>query len=136
MKLEELGGLITEKLKNNVKLKDIIINNKIDNILDKIDFVEGKYNKNKVYSNDKLEIYVISWWPNIETEYHNHPKNGCILKMVFGELIEEKKKETISKTILKKNEQSYIDDSMGVHKIIVKKPSVSVHIYSPPGFYD
>ena len=42
------------------------------------------YRKNKVYSDDTIEVYIIIWLPGHGTKIHNHSENGCILKVLLG----------------------------------------------------
>ncbi len=95
------------------------------------------FSKNMIYNSDNFEIVLISWQKDYSTEYHNHPKNGCILFVLEGYLMEQLKnnnEETVS--IYKKNDISYMHDIKGIHKITALENTFSVHIYSPPGFYN
>lgn len=104
---------------------------------------KNTYNKNVIFRNDDFELILISWDKNICTNIHNHPKNGCIMKILEGTLKEEIYKENnqnntlVKKNTYKKGDESYIHDSLGYHKIINENQySYSLHIYSPPNFYD
>jgi cysteine dioxygenase len=108
------------------------------------------YQKTLLFRNEQFEIYQINWLKNAETTIHQHPKNGCIMKIIQGSLheklykamtyhIEEKEmtnKYEIKNTIYNTNDVSYIDDTLGLHKIIAIENSISLHIYSPPKFYE
>ena len=102
---------------------------------------KNNYNKTIIYRNDIYEIILISWNKNAITKIHNHPKNGCIMKILKGSLMEEtydsNTLEKIGENIYEKDNISYIHDDLYHHKIINTSPqSVSLHIYSPPKFYD
>lgn len=107
-----------------------------------INLEDNKYNKNVIYRDDKFEIIFISWGKNAETKIHCHPKNGCIMKILEGKLIEETYNSTFDNKKLgvnyyNFNDTSYIHNSLYKHKIINgKDPSFSLHIYSPPNYYD
>ena len=69
---------------------------------------------------------------NSFTKYHNHPKNGCVLKVLQGQLLE----------INKNNMLTLNKDNVGIklhnefHRILANEQSYSLHYYSPPNFYD
>lgn len=98
------------------------------------------YNKKILYKNNNFEIILINWGNYSESPIHCHPKNGCLLTILDGELIEERynKDKLIKTNILKKNDFEYIHCKIGKHKIINpnNKNVYSLHIYSPPGYYD
>jgi len=92
---------------------------------------------------DKFEMFLICWNNNAISPIHNHPKNGCIVKMLKGSLNEViyhiKKKNRIKTSychLLKDGDITYIDNTSGVHQIFnyFKKTAYSLHIYSPPNF--
>ena len=141
--------------------KNLIITNKI-NTLHNINLVKSytyqpipiqpiqSYQKTLLFRNEQFETYQINWNKNAETIIHQHPKNGCIMKVIQGSLqeklfnsitypIEQKEmtnKYEIKNTIYNMNDVSYIDDMIGMHKIIALEDSISLHIYSPPKFYE
>lgn len=102
---------------------------------------KNTYNKTIIFRNDIYEIILISWDKNAITKIHNHPKNGCIMKILKGSLKEEtydsNTLKKIGENIYEKDNISYIHDDLYHHKIINTAPqSFSLHIYSPPKFYD
>ena len=84
-------------------------------------------------------MYLICWKPNQESKIHNHPSNGCIYKILEGELIETKydinKINLYESKIIKPDTVGYIDDTIAYHKMsnLSYYNSTSLHIYSPPG---
>ena len=137
--LQTLGKIISDKINLGHKLKDISLKNyTYSNVIQYINFQKNTYTRNKVYSDNNIDIFILSWYPDSKSPIHNHPKNGCILKVLFGQLQEHKyltnKKYIINN--ISKNKQSYLDDTIGTHQIIALLPTVSLHIYSPSGFYD
>lgn len=92
------------------------------------------YEKNLIYRNDIYEIFLISWNKDSKTKFHNHPKNGCLLKILEGTLIES---YSISSNIteLNPNDISHINHNM-YHSITSINNSYSLHIYSPPLYYN
>ena len=96
-----------------------------------------KSHKNIVFS----EIILICWDRNSETKIHNHPNGGCILKVLKGNLNEKlycnNTKQIKQNNVLKENDTSYIDDNIGLHSIHNNNNiSFTLHIYSPPNFYE
>ena len=97
------------------------------------------YQRTKVYECEFFDIFIITWDHNQESKIHNHASQGCINKVLKGELIETiYDTNTLEKITHNKNSINhinYIDDTIGYHKIQNKNNlSVSLHIYSPPHF--
>ncbi len=93
--------------------------------------------KHTVFRNDAFEAVLIQWKSGFATDFHAHPSNGCILKVLDGSLKETVKSgcETTD-TIYTPSATSYMHDSKGVHKVTAITDATSLHIYAPPGFYD
>lgn len=82
------------------------------------------------------DFYLLVWKPNVETGIHDHPRNGCLLKVLDGEIHEDRYSTTgeiIKSTDLKKDDIGYMHDKIGYHKIRnpVDEVAYSLHIYSP-----
>ena len=96
------------------------------------------YNRTRVFSNDEFEIFVITWNKLQQSKIHDHSENGCYMLLLQGELVEEMYSEDVSlpiqTTTFKKGNVSYIDNTIGYHRILIKSAdvAVSLHIYSPP----
>ena len=101
--------------------------------------LDNTYKKVLVYTNNLFEIFFIYWSPNSKTLVHDHPNEGCIMKVLQGELIEEQycnnnNKLTYYKTNIINN-ISQINGNKIVHRIINKNNySVTMHIYFPPNY--
>jgi len=99
-----------------------------------------KYKKNLVFRNNQFEIFIVCWSEYQGTQIHDHADNGCILKVLQGQLTEYKydTKSLKLKEIcnLPTNSFSYIDNTGNYHKIInnSNENAVSLHIYSPPNY--
>lgn len=99
------------------------------------------YYRKKVFECNDFDIHIITWDKLQKSKIHNHADFGCLNKILLGSL-----QETIYKTnnlanplLIKQNnlnDISYIDNTIGYHKIENKNNnfSVSLHIYSPPRF--
>lgn len=140
--IEQLNNSFNNNVKDLINiLKEITINKKdLDELI--FDDPNEDYKKYKLYNNDNYEIIIIKWFKNHETPVHQHPKNGCLLKVLYGKLTEHqyifdtKYIKKLGEAYLTKNDISYIDDDICCHKIECIKNAYSLHIYSPPGFYD
>lgn len=141
--LEVLFNTITHNLKDK-ELKDLF-----DFVIDyngtdwkKHIVISSNYYKKKIYSNELAEMFIITWNVNAESKVHNHPDEGCILKVLKGKLKEEiyenkdNSTEYISEKILKKGDVGFQISNKYLHKIKneSKNYTVSLHIYSPPNF--
>lgn len=96
------------------------------------------YTKSLIFRDNNFEIFLIIWDKNVKTLIHDHPKNGCFLFLLKGELNEILyRKNNIKNTKLVEGCKSYIDSSVGVHQIenLNNDYSYSLHVYSPPNFY-
>ena len=108
--------------------------------LKKYTFIDKiKYNVRRIYVNSEYEIVVITWDVNQHSGIHNHAENGCYMKVVQGELIENLySAETLvvkQTTQIKESDGiRFIKDSIGYHSIgnAGNEVAVSVHVYSPP----
>ena len=61
------------------------------------------------------------------------------MKILYGELYEIKKSNNkFTELVYEKDNITYMHNKFGEHMVsnITKKPSISLHIYSPPNFYD
>jgi len=95
------------------------------------------YNKQLLYRSptNRFEIFIITWCPFQESPIHDHSENGCLLRVLEGELMEDLYDNNVKfqiKTKFKKDDISYLDNEIGFHRIInLGRRSVSLHIYSP-----
>ena len=115
-------------LNNIIKLFGCI--NTIDINKYKIDEPK-KYQKIIIHRNDDYELILINWEKGAFTNYHDHPKNGCVLKVLEGKLYE--KSENSSKTLIKNSVNYKLENEF--HQIIAIDKSYSLHYYSPPNYY-
>ena len=131
---------LNKQFSNNIKHMIPLFKNKNFNFLKKIEFQEDEtkeYLRNNLFQNDKYELILIKWKPNSESLIHDHASNGCLLKVIDGELIESlynKNLELIKETKYQSGDINYIDNHIGYHKIknIHNQESYSLHLYSPP----
>ena len=139
--LYELFLNIDKELKKIIKLEKLkyLLQEYIGNDWeDYIEYNNKKYIKKIAFKNKLFEIVIISWNNDQSSSKHDHPSNGCLLKILKGNLLEERYENIYKikkKTILNKNSISYIEGSKIIHKIINNTyKSVSLHIYSPSNY--
>ena len=142
--LRTLFLTINNKLKKGQKLKDLksILEeyNGVD-WKDYITFNNEKYTRNTVFINNNIELIIISWNNNQTSGIHDHPENGCLMKILQGELdehnyeINENKLNLLNIRNCKEGSIGYKEGELGLHNIINKdNKTVSLHIYSPPNY--
>ena len=137
--MEELLIKVTEHLKSGENLSgliDFMKNIEIDGWRDYIKFSDDEYMKNKIVENDVCEIFLICWRSSQCSGIHDHPKRGCIMKILEGGLVEnvyDAKVTYIGTNRLGVGEVAYKEGTNGIHKIINgENDTISLHIYSPP----
>jgi len=93
------------------------------------------YNKTLAVSNEYFNIYVVTWKPNQGTLKHGHLKNGCLLKILKGTITETRYLNNGDCECMNyiEGECTYIDDDIGLHKMVNRsgRNVVSIHIYPP-----
>ena len=112
--------------------------NKYKNQFDSlIDINVPNYYKYTIFQNDIFELILIRWDKDFESNFHNHPNNGCILKVIEGEIIENRSidNQSYQVTNLKKDNIGFMHDILGSHKIKALDTSYTLHLYSPPNYY-
>ena len=98
-------------------------------ILKKYKFI--RYN---LYNNNNYDLYLLSWYKKM-TGFHNHPHNGCLFKIMEGQLYEcVKINNTIKLNILNQNDIGYKKFNIQ-HNIISHDLTYSIHLYSPINYY-
>jgi hypothetical protein len=144
--MNRLYNTIKYSFQDNIKMCNIkskfntYINSDVINHLNGINYYNFEnYKKIKLneYSNDKFELFLISWNKMSETKIHNHPYNGCILHLLSGKLQEHLYDNKLNiKTIknVEANTTSYLDNTIGFHKILCIEKALSLHLYSPVNY--
>jgi len=104
----------------------------------RVNFIPNEYTRNVIYRNEIYEILLICWGTNSFADIHDHSSNGCIMKILDGSLMENKYNtdfQLIETKTLHADDISYIHNNLHYHSITnFNKPSVSLHIYSPPNY--
>jgi cysteine dioxygenase len=105
-------------------------------------FSADTYVRNLVCKTDNVSILVLCWDCGQKSPIHNHPEQGCIMRMLQGTLTEKKFSvdnldEPTSELDFSDGNVSYIDNSLGVHLISNRhetQKAISLHCYSPAVF--
>ena len=100
-----------------------------------------KYCRKILWRNNLIEVILIKWPAGVISGIHDHPKNGCILRVLQGKIKEDSyvnrasPKLTTTKT-LKANQIAYQQGNEGLHNITnpTKNDTYTLHIYSPPNY--
>lgn len=141
--ISTLGNIIADHLRNGASLHDLtdLIGESCNGWEEYVCFSTEKYNRQLVSRNEYVDVVVISWDSNQYSGLHDHPTNGCIMRVMQGQLqedvyIREDDKFTLSKTKkILSAQTSFIQGKSGIHNIKNgSEKSVSVHIYSPPNY--
>jgi cysteine dioxygenase len=155
LSLMELVMTIQAEMKNGLKGADV---EKVQAALENYDadLMEWKryalfdenvpYTRNLIASNDStFNLILLCWTAGKFSPVHDHNGSECFFRMIDGEITEVKyeypdedgeekplkEKETVT---VHPGEVSFINDSMGVHKVGNKteKGAVTLHCYLPP----
>ncbi len=123
---------------NLKNMKHCLVNYISDDWKNYIDNPNTGYKRIPIYNCKDFEIILICWSSKSKTPIHDHSENGCLMKILEGNLEEELYNKHLNKIghfIRNKNDVNYIDNSIGYHKIINNKnPTYSLHIYSPVNY--
>ena len=106
-------------------------------------FDPKSYKRTLLYADAYIDIYLIGWEAKQGSKIHDHPDNGCVMRILQNELSEETYiqnnelgLEKLSYRNLKLGECGHIKKSTILHRVMNEsdKKSLSLHIYSPPNF--
>jgi hypothetical protein len=98
-----------------------------------VDINEGSYVKHLIYGNNFYELFLISW-NNTSSNWHGHPDNGCVMKVLSGTLHEYTHNGgRVQYRLLKESDVGF-KMSNDMHNIVSAGVNHSLHIYSPIGY--
>ena len=140
--LKDLCSKLVEEFSNTNSLKsmtNLVAKYNGKDWQDYITFTNESYNRILIFQSAYFDAYLICWLTNQKTKIHDHPSQGCLMKVLDGKLEENMYKNNndltfISSNILDTNEIGYRINNQILHQIIAKSNSVSLHIYSPKGY--
>ena len=136
--MDKLIKQIGNTLKNQNNLKtcyDFLKKYKSNDYKKFVKFSDINYKKNLVYRNTDFEVFVVCWTPKQKTLIHDHSENGCLFKVLEGNIVEYRYNHDKSANYYQHNVGSveYIDNQIGYHQI--KNPNnyfcYSLHLYPP-----
>lgn len=98
-----------------------------------ISFDDKKYKRNVLYKGKFVEIVLICWKRGQRSDIHGHPKKGCLMKTLEGNLIEQiynGDKVFLRQHNRKSGDIGFMKDNKILHKIINNsQDSFTLHIY-------
>lgn len=102
------------------------------------------YTRNLIATdNETFTLLLLCWNAKKESPIHDHPCDGCWLRVCEGKIQETRYKindktdqlEVVSDEIFEDDAPAFIKDSMGYHKVgnpCDDTPAVTLHLYCPP----
>lgn len=102
------------------------------------------YTRNLIATDDETyTLLLLCWNPGMKSPIHDHPCDGCWMRVVSGSVQEKryrynKRDENLICTqdeSFREGEIAFIEDSMGYHSVgnaSAKTPAITLHLYSPP----
>jgi cysteine dioxygenase len=108
-------------------------------------FCDSKpYTRQRVKCVDgQYELLVLCWNPGRGSKIHDHPGDGCYVRLIQGKLEETLYRivdaqgtlELYRNIVISAPAVTYMDDNLGVHRLGNPDPEVgaiSLHLYTPP----
>ena len=108
-------------------------------------FADSKklYTRNLVMETDLFSLIILVWNPAIESPIHDHPCEGCWVRVLEGNVQEtvyeqnpeDKSLSQISEGTYSEGQITWMHDMKGYHKIgnpDNSEVAVTMHVYSPP----
>ena len=100
------------------------------------------YTRNLIATDhETFTLLLLCWTPNKESPIHDHPCDGCWVKVLEGQVRECRYKHMDDTLVcfqdetFAEGELSFIQDSQGYHKIgnpSLSERAVTLHLYCPP----
>ena len=96
---------------------------------------------------ETYSLLLLCWNPGKESPIHDHPRDGCWVKVITGAIQECRYRKVgndedaplhcYQNSIARKGNVTYIDDSQGLHKVgnPTSEIAITLHLYSPPAQY-
>lgn len=103
-----------------------------------------KYTRNLIATdNETFTLLLLCWNPGKESPIHDHPCDGCTMRVCQGKVRETRykmngvtdKMDVTSDEIYQDDAPAFIKDSMGYHKVgnpSKSVPAITLHLYCPP----
>ena len=138
LKIELNSRIINPNFEDLREIIDWYETIEIQNIKDHFGFEDNSYCRIPLIAREEYDLLLCCWKPGQESPYHGHPDQGCLVKIIAGELFEEVRYnngniETYSNT---NGGVRYINDNIGIHAVknVSENIAVSLHLYAPGGY--
>lgn len=100
------------------------------------------YKRRLLYNDDNIDVFLIGWDRKQASKIHDHPENGCVMRVLKNEvseetyLIRDARMEKLSYKNLKEGQAGHIKKDTILHRIFNETDarSLSLHVYSPPNY--
>jgi len=142
--LDELFDALDTALRSGKKLKGLgplLASYNGDDWREFESYRADHYSRNLVRVNDLMEMLVLCWEIRQGCPVHDHPDNGCLVRIMQSEVTEniyelKDNPEFISGSILPAGGIAYKEGNRILHEIFNHSDSraASIHIYSPPNY--
>mmetsp|Transcript_16703 Transcript_16703/g.30242 ORF Transcript_16703/g.30242 Transcript_16703/m.30242 type:complete len:273 (+) Transcript_16703:91-909(+) len=102
------------------------------------------YTRNLIATDDEtFTLLLLCWNPGKESPIHDHPCDGCWLRVCQGKIQETRyeintetdRMDVTSDEVFEDDAPAFINDSMGYHKVgnpSTSTPAITLHLYCPP----
>jgi len=102
------------------------------------------YTRNLIATDDEtFTLLLLCWNPGKESPIHDHPCDGCWLRVCQGKIQETRyeintetdRMDVTSDVVFEDDAPAFINDSMGYHKVgnpSTSTPAITLHLYCPP----
>jgi len=98
-------------------------------------FDNSNYCRVPLHKSARFDLLIVCWKPGQGSNYHQHPKQGCLMKVLKGVLQEEIRtsKGGLQRSNYNSGDTVYICDEIGQHRVtnVSGDNAVSFHIYAP-----
>jgi cysteine dioxygenase len=99
-------------------------------------FSDQHYVKNLLKRTDEYEVFLICWKAGQTTPIHDHPSEGCWLRVLQGSLEETEYSnpslQELERRVFCVGDYGFKRGAEILHSIRALEDSVSVHVYYPP----
>lgn len=88
----------------------------------------NRYCRYLLQKTPEFELYCIVWNEGAVTPFHGHPDGGCWMRVVEGELVETTMR---GDRVMRVGDGGFQKGPYGIHRIVARQPSRSLHLYKP-----
>src|SRR5690349_2238926 len=135
--LDELKVALLETYQTNMKLielADLLKRYQGTDWQSFIQYEKETYHRQLIYRNSSFDLLILTWKQGQKTKIHDHPSQGCLMKVLQGELQENLYQNgqpitQIGSRLLKQGEIGYKENNLIIHDIYAPVDSVSLHLY-------